>query len=161
MQTLPRFRNAALAGLLIVASPMAVCQGFSVVVHPSNPVSAITVPALRAIFNGAVTRWPNQSKIVLAERTQGSPANRFLMDRFLKTSWQDYKRSLEELEFMGQEAATIRVLNSDAAACKFVFNVPTAVAMVESVSTAEPDCRDLRVVKIDGLLPGQGGYRLK
>lgn len=153
-----QFRKAALAGFLAVSAS---AQSFSVVVHPTNPVSDLSVSSLRAIFGGSVTRWPNQNKIVLAERGGGSPANRFLMARFLNISWQDYKRSLEGLEFMGQEPAIIRVLNSDSAACKFVFNVPAAVALIESASADSPECRDVRVLKIDGLLPGQGGYRLK
>ena len=116
---------------------------------------------LRAMFAGSVTHWPNQSRVVLAERENGSRANRFLMDRLLKTSWPDYKRSLENIEFMGQEPAIVRVLTSDAAACKFVFNVPGALALIESGSIAAPECRELRPLKIDGLAPGQEGYRLK
>lgn len=160
MQTPSQFRKLALAGFF-AAARLAAGQGFSVVVHPSNPVSNLSVSALRAMFSGTVTHWPNHSKIVLAQRSAGSPANRFLMDRFLNISWQDYKRSLEELEFMGQEPAIIRVLNSDTAACKFVFNVPSAVALIESSSAGAADCRKLRVLKIDGLSPGQGGYRLR
>lgn len=154
-------RAAALIGLLSAVAPLASAQGFSVVVHQSNPVSTLSVSGLRAIFSGAVTHWPNEAKIVLVHRAAGSPANQFLLGRFLNTSWQDYKRSLESLEFRGQEPVVVRVLNSDAAACKFVFNVPSAVALIESRSIAAPECRDLRVLKIDGLLPGQGGYRLK
>ena len=51
--------------------------------------------------------------------------------------------------------------NSDQAACKFVFNVPSAVALIETSSLAAPECRDVRALQIDGLLPGQAGYRLK
>jgi hypothetical protein len=160
MQMPSQFRKLALTGFF-AAVRLAAGQGFSVVVHPSNPVSNLSVSALHSMFSGTVTRWPNQTKIVLAQRNTGSPANRFLMQRFLNISWQDYKRSLEGLEFMGQEPAIVRVLNSDAAACKFVFNVPAAVALIESSSAAAPDCHDLRVLKIDGFLPGQGGYRLK
>ena len=65
------------------------------------------------------------------------------------------------MEFRGQEPVIVRVLNSDAAACKFVFNVPSAVAVLETASMAALECRDVRVLKIDGLLPGQEGYRLK
>jgi PBP superfamily domain len=158
MRSLSKFWFAALGGL---ALPAAHAQSFSAVVHPSNPVSTLSLTSLRAIFSGTVTHWPDQSRIVLTHREIGSPVNLFLMDRFLKTSWQDYRRSLLGLEFMGQEPAIVRVLNSDPAACKFVFNVPAAVAVIETASTAAGACRDLRVLKIDGFLPGQGGYRLK
>ena len=152
---------AALAGLLLLPSAPVSAQDFSVIVHRSNPVTSLTLSNLRDILFGNVTHWPNQSRIVLAERGSGSPVNRFLMGRILKTSWIDYKRSLEAIEFSGQDPVIVRVLNSDPAACKFVFNVPSALAVVETSSTAAAECRDLRVLKIDGLLPGQEGYHLK
>jgi hypothetical protein len=161
MTSLTKFQIATLAGLVLSTAPLVDAQGFSVVVHPSNAVSSLSLTALRAIFTGTVTHWPNQSKIVLAQRGSESPANQFLMTRFLNTSWQDYKRSLVGLEFMGQEPVILRVLNSDPAACKFVFNVPSAVAVIESASTAAAECRYVRVLKIDGFLPGQLGYRFK
>jgi hypothetical protein len=52
-------------------------------------------------------------------------------------------------------------LNSDAAACQFVFNVPLAIAIVEAGSLASPACSSVRVLRIDGKLPGEEGYRLK
>jgi PBP superfamily domain len=165
MRSLIKFQLAVLAALFpaaaMVNAQVPAAQGFSVVVHSSNPVSSLSLTGLRAIFTGTVTHWPNQSKIVLAQRGSESPANQFLMARFLKTSWQDYKRSLAALEFMGQEPVIIRVLNSDPAACKFVFNVPSAVAVIESASTAALECRDVRVLRIGGFLPGDWGYRLK
>ncbi len=156
-----KFRMAAAAGLVLATAISAQAQGFSVVVHPSNTVGNLSAAGLRGIFVGTVTHWPNQTKIVLAHRGNESRANQFLMGRFLNTSWQDYKRSLESLEFSGQEPVIIRVLNSDPAACKFVFNVPSALALVETGSINAPECRQVRVLKIDGLLPGQSGYRLK
>ena len=155
------FRFVSLLVALGAAIPEAAGQPFAVMVHRSNPVYSLSWNDLRAIFSGGATRWPNQEKAVLAHREPGSPSNRFLMDRLLKTSWQDYKRSLQSLEFMGQEPAVFRVLNSDALACKFVFNVPGAVAVIEAASAAAPECRELRILKIDGYSPGQEGYRLK
>jgi len=152
---------------LILLSCLAPCaapaagQGFSVIVHQSNPVQNLSVTDLRAIFSGAVSHWPNHAKIVLAQRDNGSKPNGYLMDRLLKTSWQDYKRSLESLEFMGQEPVIFRVLNSDASACKFVFNVPSALALIETRSAAVADCRDVKVLRIEEHLPSQEGYKLK
>lgn len=151
----------ALAAVALAVPSPSPAQNFSVVVHRSNPIVGLTLANLRDILSGAVTRWPNESRIVLAERSGGSPVNRFLMERILRTSWIDYKRSLEELEFRGQDPVILRVLNSDPAACKFVFNVPSALAVVQTASTTSAECRDVRVIKIDGLLPGQEGYRLK
>lgn len=136
-------------------------QRFVTIVHPSNPEQNLSVADLRAMFAGRLTHWPDSKRIVLVHRTSGSPPNRFLMDHLLKASWQDYKRSLENIEFTGQEPAIVRVLNSDSAACKFVFNVPSAIAVIEAPSVGEPACHDVKVIRIDGLLPAERGYRLQ
>jgi hypothetical protein len=154
-------RTLALLGCLAPSAAPAAGEEFSAIVHRSNPVENLSVKDLRAMFTGAISHWPNRVKIVLAQRESGSPPNGFLMARLLNTSWRDYKRSLETMEFEGQEPVTFRVLNSDLAACKFVFNVPSALALIATSSAASPECRDVRVLRIDGALPSQEGYKLK
>ena len=73
MRFLLKLPIVALAGFLLPAAPVAGGQGFSVVVHRSNPVSNLGVAGLRDIFTGAVTHWPNQSRIVLAQRAAAVP----------------------------------------------------------------------------------------
>ena len=161
MRTLRASSLLALFGILPVAAVAAEIPGFQVIVHPSNPITGLTSGEVRSIFAGSTTHWPDHARIVLVHRASGSPPNTFLMDHLLKTSWQDYKRSLEGLEFMGQEPVVVRVLNSDAAACKFVFNVPSAIAVIQASAQGMEECRDVKVLRIDGLLPAQQGYRLR
>jgi hypothetical protein len=56
---------------------------------------------------------------------------------------------------------SVKILNSDTAACQFVFNVPSAIAIVEVKSLASPACGQVRLLRIDGKLPDDEGYRLK
>jgi hypothetical protein len=56
---------------------------------------------------------------------------------------------------------SVKVLNSDAAACQFVFNVPAAIAIIETASLPTAECGQVQVVRIDGKLPGEEGYRLR
>ncbi len=95
------------------------------------------------------------------ERDEGSAPFRYLMGRLLNTTPGGYKRSLQNIEYRGEAPVSIKVLNSDVAACQFVFNVPLAIAIVEAGSLASPACSAVRVVRIDGKLPGEEGYRLK
>jgi len=56
---------------------------------------------------------------------------------------------------------TLKILNSEEAACKFVFNVPGSIALIETDSLRLPECGGVGIVRIDGRLPGQEGYRLR
>ena len=134
---------------------------FAAVVHPSNPARDLHLRDLTSLFEGANRQWPNRSGVVLVERDAGSAPFRYLMGRLLNTTPGEYKRSLQNIEYRGDTPVSVKILNSDAAACQFVFNVPSAIAIVETGSLTSPACEAVRVLRIDGKLPGEEGYRLK
>lgn len=154
-------RAIALMGVVFAGAGWAEDPAFAVIVHRSNSTQSMSYADLRSLFGGTLSHWPNQTGVVLAERDESSPAGKFLTQRLLRTSLADYKRSLENLEFKGSGPVTLRVLNSDQAACKFVFNVPAAVGLISASSLVWPECSQIRVLRIEGLMPGQEGYRLQ
>jgi hypothetical protein len=134
---------------------------FAAVVHPSNATRDLRLRDLTSLFEGANRQWPNRSGVVLVERDAGSAPFRYLMGRLLNTTPGEYKRSLQNIEYRGETPVSIKILNSDAAACQYVFNVPSAIAIVETRSLALPACGGIQVLRIDGKLPSEEGYRLK
>jgi hypothetical protein len=136
-------------------------RGFAAVVHPSNPARDLPLRDVTSLFEGRTRQWPNRSKVVLVERDALSAPYRFLMAHLLNTTAGDYKRRLQSIEYGGDAPVSIKILNSDQAACQFVFNVPSAIAIVENNSLASAPCRGVQVLKIDGKLPDQEGYRMK
>lgn len=134
---------------------------FAAVVHPSNAMREMRMRELTSLFGGANRQWPNRSAVVLVERDSASAPYHYLMAHLLNTTPGEYKRHLQSLEYNGEAPIAIKILNSDAAACQFVFNVPTAIAIVEINSLPSPACSQVQVLRIDGKLPGQEGYGLK
>jgi hypothetical protein len=135
--------------------------GFAAVVHQSNPTHNLRFGDLLSMFEGDSRQWPNGSRVFLVERDAGSAPFRYLMGRLLNTTPGEYKRSLQNIEYRGEAPVSIKILNSDAAACQFVFNVPSAIAIVEAGSLGSPACSGIQVLRIDAKLPGEEGYRLK
>jgi len=154
-------RLAIFIGLAIGTGGGAGLPTFAVVVHHSNPNTNLRFSDVQGLFSGSAKQWPNGSKVVLVERDAGSPAYRFLLDHILKMSATEYKRRLARIEFAGEAPVILKTLNSEEAACKFVFNVPGAIALIETGSLRTPECAGLELARIDGKLPGQEGYRLK
>src|SRR5271165_1837096 len=136
-------------------------RDFAVVVHRSNPTRGIRLRDLASLFGGTNRQWPNNSPVVLVERDAGSPPFRYLMGRLLNTTPGEYKRSLQNIEYRGNALVSVKILNSDAAACEFVFNVPTAIAIIETTSLATPKCGQIQAVRVKGKWPGEEGYRLR
>ncbi|HEX4593419.1 MAG TPA: hypothetical protein VH157_04045 [Bryobacteraceae bacterium] len=143
-------------------SPRAGLSGsFAVVVHRSNPSSNFRLSDLRAFFSGEIKRWPGGMKVILVERDLESDVFRFLMQRVLNSTAVEYQRRLASIEFKGETPVTVRILNSDAALCKFVFNVPGSIGLIGINSLALPECSTVRQVSVDGKLPGDDKYRLR
>ena len=148
-------------GLLIGSGSAGGVASFAVIVHQSNPNTRLMVADVRAFFSGATKQWPNGSRVALVERDTGSATYQFLLVHILHMTPVEYKRHLLSIEFAGEAPVILKVLNSEQAACKFVFNVPGAIALIETQSLDLPECRGLGTVRIEGRLPGQEGYRLR
>lgn len=136
-------------------------RSFATVVHPSNPSHDLRLREVASFFEGANRQWPNNAPVVLVERDASSAPYQYLMSHVLNTTPTEYKRRLQGIEYRGEAPPAIKVLNSDEAACQFVFNVPSAIAIVETQSLRSAACAAVQVVRIDGKLPGEEGYRLK
>jgi hypothetical protein len=136
-------------------------RAFAAVVHPSNSARGLRLRDITSLFEGLNREWSNRTSVVLVEREAGSAPFRYVMRRLLNTTPGEYKRRLQNIEYRGEAPASIKILNSDVAACQFVFNVPSSIAIIETDSLALPACGAVRVLRIDGKLPGDEGYRLK
>ncbi len=152
---------AALLAAPVLQSAAEPAESFTAVVHQSNPTHNLRTRDLFSLFEGDNRQWPNGSGVVLVERDAGSAPFRYLMGRLLNTTPGEYKRRLQNIEYRGDLPVSIKILNSDAAACQFVFNVPSAIAIIESESLALPACGGIQVLRIDGKSPGEEGYRLR
>ena len=134
---------------------------FAVVVNGTNPATNIRLTALRAIYTGAMRKWPDKQKLIPVIRNEGSRPFDFLISRVLDLNPVEYHRLLSNVEFSGADPVPLKVLNNDSGACKFVLNVPLAVAVIEAASTTAPECAGVKVLRVDGALPGERGYKLQ
>jgi hypothetical protein len=154
-------RVLLILGLLIGSGRAADIGSFAVVLHRSNPNTNLRLADVQAFFSGAAKQWPNGSKVVLVERDSGSVVYQFMLAHVLHMSAGEYKRHLVSIEFAGEAPVALKILNTEEAACKFVFNVPGSIALIETISLSLPECSGVGTVKIEGKLPGQQGYRLR
>jgi hypothetical protein len=160
MRHTPQFLGVLMT-ITILAGAAEPGLGFAAVVHPSNREHDLHWRDLISLFEGVNREWPNSAPVVLVERNTGSAPYQYLMAHLLSTTSTEYKRRLQNIEYRGEVPVSIKVLNSDEAACQFVFNVPSAIALIESKSLGSTACAPVQVLRIEGKLPGEEGYRLK
>jgi ABC-type phosphate transport system substrate-binding protein len=133
----------------------------AVVVNKTNPVENLSESQLRKILLGEVTQFPgvDHRKVVLVHRDPESEVYRQMLLRVLKMTPAEYQRYLLAIVFRGADPIMIKTLNSDDTAAKFVFNVPDALAVI-AAAPASAAAQMVRIVRIDGKLPGEPGYGL-
>jgi hypothetical protein len=145
--------------VLAAHAPAASSEPAAVLVHRSNPLDSITSHELRGILMGEVGRWSGR-RITIVGRESTNPAYQKMLHQILRMSENDYRRALMAAEFRGESAPLIKVLNTDDGAWKFVYNVPSAIAIVNAVPAGALPSQ-VKVLRIDGKLPGEPDYVLQ
>ena len=131
----------------------------AVIVHKSNPVQDITRNQLRKLMLGEVREWPNQNKVVIVHREPESMIFHAVLGKILHLTSLDYRRALLSAEFRGAQSLSVKILRSDDGAAKFVWNVPGAIAVIDATPAIAHSSR-VKIVRIEGKLPGDQGYGL-
>jgi ABC-type phosphate transport system substrate-binding protein len=132
----------------------------TVIVNRSNPVDSVSNIELRALLLGKMAQWPNKQPVILVERESTSPTFQRTLKLVLHMSEGEYERWILQEEFRGEKPPLIKTLNSDEGAGKFVFYVPGAIAITDGVPSLALSS-EIKVLRVDGKLPGDAGYPLK
>jgi len=152
--------KSMLAGLLLglallsLAPPATAQAGdMAVVVSPANPATNISLGDLRKFFAGAKTSWPGGLPIKLVTRAPGC-MERLVLLKLLAMSEREYKQYWTAQVFRGDadaEPLTVPSVGMQKEALK-VF--PGAISLV-NIADVKPG---MKVIKVDGHLPGEPGY---
>ena len=132
----------------------------ALVAHAANSVDSVSSGDLRHMMTGGIKTWPNKSTVVVIEQPDASATQRRLLRRLLGTTPEGYRQQLLATQFRGGELPVIKILNSDETAIKFVWNVPGAFAVVDLRAATGAGGR-VKILRIDGKMPGDPGYPLQ
>jgi ABC-type phosphate transport system substrate-binding protein len=157
--------SAAIAGLIVLGLQITAVLGqnfevvktnvdVAVVVNSKNPVSNLTMPALRKLFAGETRTWPGGATVKLIIRAQGAHEREVVL-RLLHFSEDEYSRYWINQAYRGEGVEPVAVF-SNGTQKEAVISISGAIAFV--------DARDvkpgMKVLKIEGKMPGEGGYPL-
>jgi ABC-type phosphate transport system substrate-binding protein len=130
-------------------------QALAFVVNKANPVDDLSFQELRKIFLAERTRWPNGKSVTLVMQDEGQSERAVLLRQLYHMTEGDYHRQVLQAEFTGSLQSDPKLLSTPEGVVKFVSFVPGAVGYV----TAGEASDSVKVIKVDGLLPGQPGYK--
>jgi ABC-type phosphate transport system substrate-binding protein len=146
--------------LIVSALLMSVAAGvfatdFAVIVHPSNPVRAMTLAELGRMFKGKSGPWPTGRNITLVLREPSQPAMKFVIERVMGMGVEEGKTILTEAT--RKSTAPVVFVPSDSDVVKAVEASPGALGIVDVYNISG----GVKVVKIDEKQPFDLGYVLK
>ena len=146
----------ALASLALI--PRAAAQGEDVaaVVNQSNLTSNVTRVDLRKIFAGEKRTWERGIRIKLIVRLPGC-RERLVLLKLLGMSESEYKQYWAAQVFRGEADSEPFAAPSVGMQKEAMKVFPGAISLVDA-----PDVKPgMKILKVDGLLPGAPGYPLR
>jgi hypothetical protein len=129
----------------------------AVVVHPKTPVDNLTLKELTKVLLGEQAKWKNNTKIVVILRQPGVHERTVLLEKVLHMTEQEFKQSWMAALFRGEVDSEPFIAPSNGAASNFLDVYPGGIAFMPGTDVRT----DLKVLRINGRLPGESDYPLK
>jgi hypothetical protein len=151
----------AIAGLQAWSAPAARAQApagdVAVVVHPDVPVDSLTLADLRRITLGDREFWPGSTRITLLIRAPIAHERDVVLKNVCQMSEAQFRQHWIAKVFRADAAVAPKIVYSAEMAIDLVSRIPGALAFINQSNVTSR----LKVVKIDGRLPGDKGYPLR
>ena len=128
----------------------------AIVVHPSTPVNGLTFAELRQVFLGERQYWTPAMPVVLLMRAPVAVERETLLKVIYEMTEAQFKQYWIAKIFRAESTSPPKIVYSNDTVNQVLGSIPGAIAFV-SASDVGPG---VKVLRIDGRLPGDSGYRL-
>jgi hypothetical protein len=128
----------------------------AIVVHPAAPVTELTFADLRKVFMGERQYWGRDTPVVLLIRAPASGERDVVLKTIYQMTEPQFKQFWIAKIFRAETTTPPKIVFSSDSTNVLVESVPGAIAFMLA-NEVRPG---LKVLRIDGRLPGEPGYRL-
>ena len=129
----------------------------AVVVHPDVPVDNLTLGDLRRLVLGDREFWPGSVRITLLVRAPVAHERNVMLMSVCQMTEAQFRQHWIGKVFRADTAVAPRIVYSAEMAAEAVNRIAGAITLIDASQVG----RNLKVVKIDGRLPGERGYVLR
>jgi hypothetical protein len=145
--------------LLAVASAPTFAAGTSlaIVVRQDVPVDDISFAEVRKLFLGERQFWTPKLRVVLLMRAPVAPERDVVLRTIYQMTEAQFRQYWISKVFRADVSSGPKIVYSNEMATELVDAIPGAVAFVDSTQVP----KGLKVLRIDGKLPGDKGYPLR
>ena len=131
--------------------------GIAVIVNTDNPVDKLSLADLQRIVLGERRSWSARIPLVLMMRNEGSRERILLLQKACHMTDAEYHQYWTGKIFRGDVTSEPVSLPSLGTALDFVSSIKGGISFVDAASVRP----GIKVMRIDGHLPGEQGYPLQ
>jgi hypothetical protein len=158
---LPLRAAGCLAALLLVVATASVAQDVkggdvAIVVRPDVPVDDLAFKEVRELLLGDRQFWSGGLRVYLLMRAPVARERDVILKTVYRMSEAEFRRYWIERVFRAEAQSGPKIVYSNETATELVASLPGAVAFVDAAQVP----KGLKVLRIDGRLPGEKGYPL-
>jgi ABC-type phosphate transport system substrate-binding protein len=151
-----RFLAAVVCFAALTAVSAAESNAVAIVVRSDLPVDNLSFAELRRLMLGDRQYWTSSMKVTLLVRAPGARERDVVLKTIYQMSEAQFRQYWIAKVFRAEAASGPRLVYSYEMATELATQIPGAVAFVDAAQVP----KGLKVLKIDGHLPGQPGYPL-
>lgn len=151
-----------LGGLLFSPAPQSTAQtahssDVAVVVNPDTPVDNLSLADVRKVLLGERQYWNSKLPVVLLIRAPVARERDVVLRVIYQMSEAQFKQYWIAKIFRAEAASPPKIVYSNDMQLELVAAMPGAIAFVDAKNVGS----GLKVLHIDGHLPGEPGYPLR
>jgi ABC-type phosphate transport system substrate-binding protein len=129
----------------------------AVVVNADTPVTDLSLAEVRKVFLGDRQYWNSKLPVVLLMRAPAARERDVVLRVIYQMSEEQYKQYWVAKVYRSEVTGAPKVVYSENMQYDLVSAMPGAIAVVEA-RNVHPG---VKVVRVDGMLPGEKGYPLR
>src|SRR5437868_10347881 len=137
-----------------LAAAAADSNAVAIVVRPDVPVDNLTFAELRRLMLGDRQYWSSNLRVTLLVRAPGARERDVVLKTIYQMSEAQFRQYWIAKVFRAEAASGPRIVYSNEMAAELSASTPGAIAFVDPARVP----KNLKVLKINGLSPGQPGY---
>ncbi|MGI8745764.1 MAG: hypothetical protein ACR2NN_24950 [Bryobacteraceae bacterium] len=148
---------AFLAGLVYSASVQTLsASDIAIVVRPDTPVENLSFQELRKMFLGDRQFWTSGLRLTLLVRAPEARERTVVLKNIYQMNEAQFRQYWISRIFRAESATGPKIVYSNGMATELIAAIPGSIAFVDATQVP----KELKVLRIDGKLPGEKGYPL-
>jgi ABC-type phosphate transport system substrate-binding protein len=129
----------------------------AVVVHPDVPVENLTMTELRRLLLGDREFWPASLRVTLLLRAPVAHERDVVLKDICQMTEAQFRQHWIAKVFRAETALAPKIAYSSEMAIDLATRTPGAITFIEASQVT----KGLKVVRVEGRLPGERGYPLR